>query len=75
MNQNHNARIWTVYIHFCTVNAEITFIVALIPTQEDRIAYILEEYDLDDIDLKELSESILSEFILSVIEYGSKHVN
>ena len=59
----------TAYIWFCTVNAEITVIVALIPTPEDRIAYIFEEYDLDDIDLEELSESILSEFKQSVIEY------
>ena len=52
---------------FCCKNE--SEIVVLISTTEDRIAYILEEYDLDDIDLEDLSEAILSEFKQSVIEY------
>lgn len=49
-------------------------IVALIPTPEDRIAYILEEYDLGDIDLEELSDTMLSEYKQSVIEYITGYV-
>ena len=44
-------------------------IVALIPTPEDRIAYVIEEYELDDIELDQLNGCSLSEYKKNVIEY------
>ena len=50
-----------IVTHSNVLSQDESEIVALIPTQEDGVAYILEEYNLDDIDLEELSESMLSE--------------
>ena len=49
-------------------------IVAIIPSVEDRIEYVIQNYDLDDIDIEKFNETNLSEYKSNVTEYISGFV-